>query len=166
MGKLYAGFGYDSISNYFNKDLWCYDPISGIWQQKNSKPGHGIREPSVAVVDSYAYIIGGHYFPDTINEQSSNQIWRYNVMQDKWDSMPPMPVSCASSAVYSFKHFILMAFGEYESSATSTYNQILTGIYKLDLDSMLWSPVSYTGTVMPSGFGAYFQYGTNSTLTK
>ena len=165
LGKVFACMGYNSNAGYrFSNRLWSYDPRLNHWSQKASLPDSGLREPAVAVVDSFAYIFGVHHFIDNINDESTSAVWRYNAIQDRWDMMPPMPSARAGAVAYAFKNFIIVSFGEYESSSRLIWSRIKTDMLKFDLTSHQWSSISYSGTVLPSGFSTSFQYGSKCYL--
>jgi hypothetical protein len=167
-GMIFTGMGYDPngvfSNSRFSNRLWAYSPQLNTWTQRASLPDSGLREPAVAVVDSFVYVFGGHHFIDSLDEESTSDVWRYNAIQDKWDTMPRMPSARAGAIAYSFKNFILICFGEYEAPAANIYTEIKTDMLKFDLTTHQWSTVGYTGTILPSGFSAGFQYGSKCYL--
>ena len=159
MGHLFTCLGRDSLDAPLNTN-WVYDTASNQWQQLSPKPGGGRIEASVAVVDSFAYIAGGRRFDSAGNGYSTNELWRYNVIQDRWDSLPPIPgLPRAGAILYSFSHFLLLGFGLYQNSIMGIYDSNLVDLYRFDIATSTWSSIVYNGEVVPSGFGAYFQYG-------
>ena len=159
MGHIFTCMGYDSLHIPLNTN-WEYDTTGNQWLQRSPKPGGGREEASVAVVDSFAYIAGGRRFDSIGNVYSTNEFWRYNVIQDRWDSLPPIPgLPRAGAILYSFSHFLLLGFGVYQNTALNIYDSILTDMYLFDFVTSAWSPLGYSGTVLPSGASDYFQYG-------
>ena len=151
---IYSCFGVDSIVNP-TRSVWRYDTLSNVWQVMNPFPASGRLETSVVVIDSFAYLIGGRDSTST----SLNEAWRYDILHDRWDSLPPIPgyQGSENASVFGFQNFLLVCFGLYDN--TSVVDVPQASIHKFDFATRQWSLVSYSGTVSPSGFGGYFQYG-------
>ena len=158
MGRLYTCLGFDSLGGDLNT-TWEYDPQLNRWRQRASMPGLVRVDASVAVKDSFAYIVGGRHFDSLSNGYSTNEFWRYNVVHDKWDSMPPIPgLPRAGAVAYAFSHFIIVGFGLYQNTAIGIMDSNITDMYRFDFTTSSWNPVIYTGAVVPSGYGCYFKY--------
>ena len=142
-GNFFLCFGRDSFNNQL-KTIWSYDTITNSWIQKASIPGSGRDYCSVAVSDSFAYFAGGR----DSNYNSMSELWRYNIKQDSWLRLPDIPgQSRFGTMVYAFQNFLLVGFGAYTSPGVIFH--AVSGIYKLDLSSLHWSSVTFSGLDTP-----------------
>ena len=74
--------------------------------------------------------------------------------------MPPIPgLSRLGAVVYGFNHFLIVGFGTYQNSALGIFDSTLSDMYGFDFITRTWFPLMYSGTILPSTGGEYFQYG-------
>lgn len=82
-GKYYVGFG--ESYGFFKIDLWEYDPLSGIWSQKQAPPD-AISGGVSFVIGDYAYVGQG-----ASNSAPNDRFWKYDAENDSWVQLNDFP---------------------------------------------------------------------------
>ena len=107
-GKGYVGFGRNPLNPYqgdpdgaIYKDLWEYNPDTGMWFKMSDFPGARKYDAICFVVKDKAYIGLGssemQYYSDS--EESRNDLWEYNATNNTWKQLSDFPGGLRDSAI-------------------------------------------------------------------
>ncbi|MES1026714.1 kelch repeat-containing protein, partial [Gloeocapsa sp. BRSZ] len=94
--KLYVFGGY--IDNTFTptKQSHVYNPVTNAWQRIADLPT-AISHAGIAVAGNNIYLAGGYPGKQPKGQTfATNEVWRYNTVQNKWFSMPSLPAARGS----------------------------------------------------------------------
>jgi hypothetical protein len=84
-GKLYYGLGADGTT-YF-KDIWEYDPTTGVWTQKADYAGDARSSATTFVLGDDAYVGFGR----SKSYSSHKDLWKYNSASNAWTASVSYP---------------------------------------------------------------------------
>ncbi len=80
-------FGGVTCVNFFQNDLWEYDPTLNSWACKASLPSVGRSGSAVFTMNNAAYIIGGR----TSSNNGIAEVWAYDAGNDSWAQKASLP---------------------------------------------------------------------------
>ncbi len=139
-GVLYLMGGFEGSSFEFATNrVWAYHPTSGQWRQRAPMPTQR-GALAVAVYDKKIYAVGGFRDGHSISDFAV-----YDVAQNRWSSLPPMPTRRDHLAAVAAPDIIAI------SGRKDGIN--LSEVERYNPDQKLWSTVASIPTPR-SGFAA------------
>lgn len=91
------------IGGHYHEDLWatdanyCYDPVSDCWSERSAAPVPISHINAQVVDDRYIWLVGG--FVGNHPGRGVAESYRYDVVEDCWESGPPLPKPRASGGL-------------------------------------------------------------------
>lgn len=94
--KLYVFGGYIDNTYTPTKQSHAYDPGTNTWQRRADLPT-AISHAGIAVAGNNIYLAGGYPGKEPQGQTfATNEVWRYNTIQNKWFAMPSLPAARGS----------------------------------------------------------------------
>ena len=94
-----------------------YDPLTNTWTSKAPHDGKGLWYSASFAISSFGFIVGGRYRSEvngSISTHTSNEVWRYNSMNDSWAKLSDFPgVSRTGAFGVSVGNIGYVGFGRY-----------------------------------------------------
>lgn len=95
IGFIFGGI--DGSGNYKN-DLWKFNPVSGIWTEKDTLPSAGRAGAVSFIIADTVYIIGGK----TETEEALNEVWAYDLVNQSWSQKADLPFEIWRGVAFSW----------------------------------------------------------------
>lgn len=131
-------FGGSKCDGTFLKDLWVFDPSTGIWTEETAMPADGRAGSVHFIIQDTLYIIGGRNDLGIISE-----VWGYDFTSGIWSQKTDYPNNGVWRGVsFSWDNLGYAGMGKNNLNNQSDFN---SSIYSFEPISQNWS--------LTSGFG-------------
>ncbi len=129
--KGYVFGGYNG-SNFLN-DIWCYDPVTNVWSQKNALPADGRSGCSSFILNDEVYVFGGK----TSTNFAINEVWCYDPVTDTWTQKNNLPFdNCWRGSATPLQNKGYLLFGR------NNENAYLNTLYEYEPIGDAWTQIA------------------------
>ena len=113
---VYGNYAFIGMGLWQPSDIWRYNIIADSWDSIPSLPEGNRTLCGVSVIDSFVYILTG-WVEATGSDFPYQDIWRYEINRNQWDSIGLMPGLPRSSALFwTFDSVIIGGYGGAKNS--------------------------------------------------
>jgi N-acetylneuraminic acid mutarotase len=140
-GKLYAfgGYTYGQASQYApTKRSDVYNPVANTWTKLADMP-NGLSHGGVTYIGRDIYIAGGYPLNGSGQTFWMDDVWRYNIDENKWYDMPSLPEVRGSGALTAMGrklHFFGGVAKVYDDKSKTFVRVDTATHWVLDLDNL------------------------------
>eukprot|EP00066_Takifugu_rubripes_P022588 XP_011611854.1 PREDICTED: kelch-like protein 9 isoform X1 [Takifugu rubripes] len=123
------------IRDTFQKELWCYDPVTDMWSQRaDMQELRGLH--CMCTVGDKLYVMGGNHFRGSSDYDDVLRCEYYSPDVDQWSMFAPMPQGQSDVGITVFKGHIYVVGGYSWNSRC-----MLDFVQRYDPDRDLWDKV-------------------------